>query len=120
MQEARACLDLEPGRSDLVMVLIRALWRSHQVAEARAALAALLGRQPLSLPANLLAALDAEVNGGDSIKPLAMARQRGPAFARRLPGARYQRVGAARPRPGDARPGRTDNSPRTTAAGRSP
>ena len=75
VQEARACLDLEPGRSDLVIVLIRALWRSHQVAEARAALAALLSRQPLSLPANLLAALDAEVNGGDSSRPLALARR---------------------------------------------
>ena len=75
VQEAWACLDLEPGRSDLVMVLIRALWRSHQIAEARVALAALLSRQPLSLPANLLAALDAEVNGGDSSRPLALARR---------------------------------------------
>lgn len=75
VQEARACLDLEPGRSDLVMVLIRALWRSHQVSEARVVLAALLSRQPLCFPANLLAALDAEINGGDSIKPLAMARR---------------------------------------------
>ncbi len=75
VQEARACLDQEPGRSDLVIVLIRALWRSHQVAEAQAALAALLSRQPLSLPANLLAAVDAEVNGGDSSRPLALARR---------------------------------------------
>ena len=75
VQEARACLDLEPGRSDLMVVLIRALWRSHQVAEAQAALAALLSRQPLCLPANLLAALDAEVNGGDSSRPLALARR---------------------------------------------
>ena len=78
VQETRACLDVEPGRSDLVIVLIRALWRSHQLAEAQAALAALLSRQPLSLPANLLAAVDAEVNGGDSIKPLAMARRADP------------------------------------------
>ena len=75
VQEARACLDVEPGRSDLVIVLIRALWRSHQLAEAQAALVALLSRQPLSLPANLLAAVDAEVNGGDSSRPLAMARR---------------------------------------------
>ena len=75
VQEARACLDLEPGRSDLVIVLIRALWRSHQLAEAQAALAALLSRQPLALPANLLAALDAQVNGGDSSQSLAMARR---------------------------------------------
>ena len=78
VQETRACLDVEPGRSDLVIVLIRALWRSHQLAEAQAALATLLSRQPLSLPANLLAAVDAEVNGGDSIKPLAMARRADP------------------------------------------
>ncbi len=75
VQEARACLDMEPGRSDLVIVLIRALWRSHQVAESQAALAALLSRQPLCLPANLLAALDAEVNGGDSSQPLALVRR---------------------------------------------
>ena len=75
VQEARACLDMEPGRSDLVIVLIRAMWRSHQLAEAQAALVALLSRQPLSLPANLLAAVDAEVNGGDSSRPLAMARR---------------------------------------------
>ncbi|MAG36711.1 MAG: hypothetical protein CL878_10795 [Dehalococcoidia bacterium] len=75
VQEARACLDIEPGRIDLVIVLIRALWRSHQLDEARVALAALRSRQPLALPANLLAALDAEVNGGDSSQPLAMARR---------------------------------------------
>ncbi len=75
VQEARACLDMEPGRGDLVIVLIRALWCSHQLAEAQAALAALLRRQPLSLPANLLATVDAEVNGGDSSRPLALARR---------------------------------------------
>ena len=75
VQEARACLEREPGRSDLVIALIRALWRSHQLAEARVALAALLNRQPLALPANLLAALDAQINGGDSRRPLARARR---------------------------------------------
>lgn len=80
VKESRACLANEPGRIDLVVVLIRSLWRSHQMEEARVGLAALRSRQPLALPANLLAALDAQVNGGDSSQYLALARRVDPSL----------------------------------------
>ena len=83
-------------------------------------MAALLSRQPLSLPANLLAAVDAEVNGGDSIKPLAMARRADPLLRgafRVLDTSELTLIAPDLEMPG---PAKTGHSTPTTAAGRYP